>query len=282
MKLKNRHIIVLFLGFLHTTGLLAQNTATITGTTVGAPTAIFPLLGSTSGACTPNSSVEPYRTYAITSSVTGQITVSITDPIASVANTDDTGLFWYQTTSTTPSGCTNFVAIGNDPVGSGLTFSATANTTYQLVVVGLFSSADGFALSLMAPSGSTLTVPGGSCSGVSITSQAASGSAVCAGGNATVSVSVTGTVTGYQWYKDGSLLSPAQTSATLSLTNVQNSDAGSYSVVVTGACNSFTSTAFSLTVNAPPSVSITGLAASYCKNAAAVTLTGSPTGGSFT
>ena len=67
-------------------------------------------------------------------------------------------------------------------------------------------------------------------------------------------VSVTGTIPAYQWYKDN-LTSPVagQTSATLTLTNVQLGDAGSYSlVVVTGSCNSVTSTAFSLTVNAPP------------------------------
>ena len=33
---------------------------------------------------------------------------------------------------------------------------------------------------------------------------------------------------------------------------MQLGDAGSYSVVVTGSCNSVSSTAFSLTVNAPP------------------------------
>ncbi len=98
---------------------------------------------------------------------------------------------------------------------------------------------------------------------VAISTQPAAGSVVCAGGNVSVGVSTTGTVSTYQWFKDGAALNPAQTSATLSLTNSQAGDAGSYSVVVTGACNSLTSTAFSLTVNALlPTISITGTPAS--------------------
>ena len=90
-------------------------------------------------------------------------------------------------------------------------------------------------------------------SAVAITQPPVSGSSVCVGSTVTAMVSVTGTSPAYQWYKDN-LTSPVagQTSATLTLTNVQLGDAGSYSVVVTGSCNAVTSTAFSLTVNAPP------------------------------
>ena len=84
-----------------------------------------------------------------------------------------------------------------------------------------------------------------------ISQQPASGTSVCVGGNASASVSTTGTVTAYQWYKNGNPVN-GQTAATLSLTNVQTADVGSYSVVVTGACNSLTSNAFSLTLNSPP------------------------------
>ena len=89
-------------------------------------------------------------------------------------------------------------------------------------------------------------------SSVAITQPPLSGSSVTAGASVSVPVSVSGTVSRYQWYKDN-LTSPVtgQTSATLTLTNVQASDAGSYSVVVTGACNSVTSTAFSLSVTTP-------------------------------
>ena len=87
--------------------------------------------------------------------------------------------------------------------------------------------------------------------GVAITQQPVSGSVVCVGSAVAASVGISGTGTGYKWYKNG-ILVPNRTAASLNLTNVQTTDAGSYSVVVTGTCNSLTSTAFSLTVN--PSV----------------------------
>ncbi|WP_020605882.1 beta strand repeat-containing protein [Spirosoma spitsbergense] len=110
---------------------------------------------------------------------------------------------------------------------------------------------------------------------VGITAQPVEGSAVCAGGMVTASVSVTGTVSGYQWYKDGSVVSPAQNTSALSLSNVQPGNAGSYWVVVTGGCNSVTSTAFSLTVNTPPTVSITANPSLTITSGQSATLTAS-------
>lgn len=82
------------------------------------------------------------------------------------------------------------------------------------------------------------------------------GSVVCVGASVMVPVSATGSANlTYAWYRNGSLT--GQTSATLSLPSVLVGDAGSYSVVVTGACGSVTSTAFSLTVNPNPVVTIT-------------------------
>ncbi|MBD2703801.1 hypothetical protein IC229_24355 [Spirosoma sp. BT702] len=83
-----------------------------------------------------------------------------------------------------------------------------------------------------------------------ITQQPPSGSAVCAGSSVIAPVSVSGTVPyTYQWYKD-SFSSPvaSQTTAAFSLSSVTTAQTGSYSVVITNACNSVTSTAFSLTV----------------------------------
>ena len=140
-------------------GLLAQNVVNLSGTTVGAPTAIFPGFGSTSGSCSLGAASEPYRTFRFTCSATGTITANITNPISVMAGTDDTGLFWYQTNFTASAGCTNFRAIGNDPVGSGLSFSATGGVTYILSVVGLFGSADAFALTLTGPIGSMVVLP---------------------------------------------------------------------------------------------------------------------------
>ena len=82
---------------------------------------------------------------------------------------------------------------------------------------------------------------------VAITSQPPSASSVLSGASVSASVSLTGSVSQYQWYKNGSLLN-SQTSAALTLTSVQSSDAGRYTLVISGTCNSLTSTAFSLSV----------------------------------
>ncbi|GAB4018107.1 hypothetical protein GCM10028773_16730 [Spirosoma koreense] len=113
---------------------------------------------------------------------------------------------------------------------------------------------------------------------VAITRQPGFGSTVCPGSNVSTSVSAEGLGLRYQWYKDGSLVT-SQTSATLTLTNVQNADAGDYVAVVTG-CRSVTSTLFSLVVNPQPSqFTVTG-GGTYCSGGAgvAVSLPSSQTG----
>ncbi len=55
---------------------------------------------------------------------------------------------------------------------------------------------------------------------------------------------------------------------------------GNHTVVYTNGCGNTASQ--TVTINALPMVAITGLNAAYCKSASAVTLTGSPAGGSFT
>ncbi|RRB07353.1 putative Ig domain-containing protein [Larkinella rosea] len=107
-----------------------------------------------------------------------------------------------------------------------------------------------------------------------ITQQPASSSTVCQGATVTTSVSVTGTVSSYQWYKGGALLAD-QTSATLTLGNVENSQSGSYSVVITG-CNSLTSAVFQLTVNSAgtaPVLSLVGTTLPILQNTLGVSLT---------
>jgi alpha-tubulin suppressor-like RCC1 family protein len=79
-------------------------------------------------------------------------------------------------------------------------------------------------------------------------------------GNVTFSVVATGTNLVYHWHKNGTAIAGA-TNASLILVNVQASDAGSYTVVVSNfvngaAINSVTSSAATLTVTAtPPSAS---------------------------
>ncbi len=77
----------------------------------------------------------------------------------------------------------------------------------------------------------------------------------CLGSFVTVPISFTGTALGFQWYKDGLPIS-GQPSATLSLGNVQSAQAGSYVLVVTGACVSATTSAFALTVSPLPDVTL--------------------------
>ena len=73
---------------------------------------------------------------------------------------------------------------------------------------------------------------------------------VTAGANATFTVQATGLpAPTYQWYNTGVMIGGA-TSATLTLSNVQATNAGSYYVVVTNVAGSVTSNAATLTVNA--------------------------------
>ncbi len=85
----------------------------------------------------------------------------------------------------------------------------------------------------------------------SITTQPANQTANV-GGSATFSVTATGAAPlSYQWSKAGTAIAGA-TSATLSLSNVQTTDAASYTVTVTNSVTSMTSNAATLTVNTPP------------------------------
>jgi pectate lyase len=80
-----------------------------------------------------------------------------------------------------------------------------------------------------------------------VTSQPAS-QTVVTGGSALFGVIATGTAPlSYQWYKDGALISGANTSS-LSLSNVQEADEGGYSVVVSNAAGTANSNTAVLTV----------------------------------
>lgn len=77
---------------------------------------------------------------------------------------------------------------------------------------------------------------------------------VNAGANVTFSVVAAGAGTlAYQWHKDGVSISGA-TASSLTLTNVQAGDAGSYTVVVTNFTGSLTSNAATLTLTTLPTI----------------------------
>jgi len=82
--------------------------------------------------------------------------------------------------------------------------------------------------------------------------------AVIQGSNATFSVTAAGiTPLSYQWYFNGMNVLGGATNTSLTLTNVQTTNAGNYAVVVTNAFGSATSSNAVLTVPIPPTVSIT-------------------------
>src|SRR5690242_8552590 len=96
----------------------------------------------------------------------------------------------------------------------------------------------------------------------------------CPGTSASFSVNATGTGLSYQWYKGINILA-GQTGSSLNLSNVSATDAGTYSVVVSGSCGNAVTNSASLTVNqkvvvASAPVSITncpGTSASFSVNA---------------
>ncbi|MBO0934045.1 T9SS type A sorting domain-containing protein [Fibrella aquatilis] len=111
---------------------------------------------------------------------------------------------------------------------------------------------------------------------LAITAQPVAATALCVGTalNVPVSVSGTGPIT-YQWYKEGLSLGAAQSTSALSFSSVRVSDAGTYSVVAVGTCNSVTSTAFSLTVNTLPAPTLLASATLTCaKTSLTLTATG--------
>src|SRR5207247_7689779 len=90
----------------------------------------------------------------------------------------------------------------------------------------------------------------------------------CPGTSASFSVSATGTGLGYQWYKGNTALT-GQTDNGLTLNNVSASDAGTYSVIVSGACGNPVTNSASLTVNQNVSVSSAPVSLIRCQGASA-------------
>jgi glucose/arabinose dehydrogenase len=165
-----------------------------------------------------------------------------TDPLPVVACPGEPASF-----STTPTGTPPFTyqwrKDGVDIPGANAdTYTiATVDTgdagDYSVVVAGSCGTAETPAAALTVNTPVTTTPP--------------ADASVCEGAPASFSTSAggTGPLT-YQWLKDGAPV-PGATDATLSLPAVAASDAGAYSVEVTGACGTVESVAAILTVDAP-------------------------------
>ena len=114
---------------------------------------------------------------------------------------------------------------------------------------------------------------------VGITVQPAAGTLVCSGADITQTVSVSGTGPyGFQWIK-GSTNIASQTTATLSLLNVQQiPDADGYTLNVFGLCNSLLSNTFSLSINQAVAITVQPVAMSVVCVGSTVTATVSVSG----
>lgn len=105
--------------------------------------------------------------------------------------------------------------------------------------------------------------------------------AVVAGTNVTLTVAVTGTPPfAYQWRKDDVAL-PGATESTLNLSNVQSPNIGYYSVEVTNAAGSVTSSSASLSIEGVPFGIWQGLAAFYPFNGNAADESGNGNSGTL-
>jgi|GEM_PF-7102466 len=103
---------------------------------------------------------------------------------------------------------------------------------------------------------------------------------ICAGNSATFSVTASGEGTlSYQWRKDGDAITGAN-GATYTVSNAAAANAGSYDVIVTGACGSVTSAAVTLVVNpipATPTINRNG-ASTFCQGGNVVLSSSATTG----
>ena len=140
----------------------AQGTAAdVSGTTVGAPTALLPLFNSTPGSCTLSGTADPYDVTPFTVDTDGDYDVTVLEPINDPAfpGTDDTGLIVYEASFDPANACTNLVGIGNEIAGSGLTVTLDDATDYVLVVFGVFGTEDDYEVRIQGPAATVVTVP---------------------------------------------------------------------------------------------------------------------------
>jgi hypothetical protein len=183
-------------------------------------------------------------------------TTHVTDLTDGKSSYFDTTLGVYTGTS-----LANLVKVtDNDDIKSGVvqvskvTFNATGGTNYWIQVDGFNNVEQDATDQNGADSGGiklSLTFGGDLGTAPTITTQPASAT-VDTGGSASFSVAVAGSAPlSYQWLFNSSALSGA-TNPTLNLSSITTAQAGTYSVTVSNAAGSVTSSGATLTVNTPP------------------------------
>src|SRR5208283_3361746 len=170
---------------------------------------------------------------SVTNSATLTVNTPVTaTPLSSVTDCPgDSAIFSTVASGTSPF---SYVWLKNGTLisgqnGSSLTLnnvSASDTATYSVIVSGACGSATNSATL-------TVNVP------VTVTVAPASQTTLV-GSNVTFSVTATGTILSYQWLFGGSVIG---TSGSLTLNNVATSQAGIYTVIVSGACGSVTNSA---------------------------------------
>jgi len=171
------------------------------------------------------------------------------------------------------------VASGTPPYGyawlkNGSTLSGQTNNnlvlanvssnnagTYSVIVSGAMGSVTNSATL-------TLNTP------VSVTTAPANQTGV-AGGSATFSVTASGTGLSYQWLFNGSVIG---TGSSLALNNLVTSQAGVYTVIINGTCNSVTNSATLTVSKAMASVTLGSLNQTYNGSAEPATAATTPSG----
>ncbi len=172
---------------------------------------------------------------------------------------------WYINTNNPISGATNATLTLNN-------VQDTNAAGYSVVITNMLGSVTSLVVSLIVIDPPIITTPPMSSTNL-------------AGTTATFTVSASGTTPlSYQWLKNGVGMTDGgnifgSATATLTLTNVSLSDAANYSVTVSNAAGSVTSSVVTLTVLAPPAITAQPVSLTNMVGATAtfsVTVTGSP------
>lgn len=149
---------------------------------------------------------------------------------------------WYQ-------GATLLTGQTNSTLTIGSVTAANAGT-YSVVITGACGTSVTNSATLTVNANTLVTVPPANATN-------------CPGTTANFSVNATGTGLSYQWYHGATLLS-GQTGSTLTIPNVSAANAGTYNVVITGACGTSVTNSAILTINASVLVTIPPLNTTNC------------------